>query len=224
MTTLKTWLSGDDAASLSDLEAFYKHPTAARFQLRSKSERMEYLLNAPAACQRHQFLFVYVHSAVEHHSRRQAVRLTWGNVTRWSTPDAGVSLRFVLGRPGNDSDHQQRALVDEQARHGDLVQLDFIDTYHNMTLKAVGALQWINEYCLSTRSETRTQSRTENVGLDNQGLETNGLKTDEPSRMRRVSKQERSAVAEKKSVMPLCNYWSVRNVCSTAMAVNFHRL
>ena len=135
---------------LSDLEAFYNDPTAAGLRT-PKSERMEYLLNTPDGCQPQQFLVVYVHSAVEHHSRRQAVRSTWGNVSRWSTPGAAVTLRFVLGRPANDSDHQQRALVVEQAKHGDLVQLDFVDVYSNMTLKAVGALQWLNDYCHSGR-------------------------------------------------------------------------
>ena len=135
---------------IRDLEEFYKDPTAARLQP-PYPERMEYLLNAPGACHAQQFLVVYVHSAAAHHSRRQAVRSTWGNVTRWSTPGAAVTLCFVLGRPANESDRQQRALVDEQAKRGDLVQLDFVDSYHNMTLKAVGALQWLNDYCNSTR-------------------------------------------------------------------------
>ena len=137
---------------LNVLEAFYNDPTAVNFQV-AKSERMEYLLKAPAACQPQQFLVIYVHSAAGHHRRRQVVRTTWGNVTRWSTASDGVSLRFVLGRPANESDHQRRALVDEQAIHGDLVQLDFVDSYYDMTLKVVGALQWLNDYCHnSTRS------------------------------------------------------------------------
>jgi len=144
--------SEDDLRPLNDLEAFYNDPMAANFRV-PNSERMEYLLKAPAACQPHQFLVIYVHSAAGHHGRRQVVRTTWGNVTRWSTAGAAVTLRFVLGRPANESDHQRRALVDEQVIHGDLVQLDFVDSYYNMTLKAIGALQWLNDYCHnSTRS------------------------------------------------------------------------
>jgi len=131
---------------LNDLEAFYRDPTAAGPQA-SKFERLEYLLETPAPCQRHQFLVVYVHSAPEHHGRRQVVRSTWGNVSRWTTDSAVVTLRFVLGRPASDGDHQQRALVDEQTTHGDLVQLDFVDSYRNMTIKAIGALQWLNDFC-----------------------------------------------------------------------------
>jgi len=79
------------------------------------------------------------------------VRSTWGNVTRWSTVNDPVTLRFVLGRPTNDVRYLQRALAMEQAEYGDLVQLDFVDSYRNMTLKAVGALQYLNEFCQNTR-------------------------------------------------------------------------
>jgi len=62
----------------------------------------------------------------------------------------------MVGRPANDSGsgHRQRALVKEQTDHGDLVQFDFVDTYWNLTLKGVGAMQWLNDYCASTRSAT----------------------------------------------------------------------
>jgi len=62
---------------------------------------------------------------------------------------SAVTLRFVLGRSVDDQ--LQRALVDEQTAHGDLVQLDFIDSYGNMTLKAIGALQWLNEFCRNAK-------------------------------------------------------------------------
>jgi len=142
--------SNNHSSPLNELEAFYNNPTSAGQQA-PKSERMEYLLQTPVPCQPHQFLVIYVHTAPGYHSRRQMVRSTWGNVSRWSTDSSAVTLRFVLGRAANDSDHQQRALVDEQAKHGDLVQLDFIDSYHNMTLKAVCALQWLKDYCHNTR-------------------------------------------------------------------------
>jgi len=143
----------DDASALNDLEAFYNDPSAVADHRQSppQPERMKYLLPMPAPCQPHQYLIIYVHTAPGHHSRRKAVRSTWGNVTRWSTVSDPVTLRFVLGRSTNDGLHQQRALAREQAEYGDLVQLDFVDSYRNMTLKAVGALQWLNEFCQNTR-------------------------------------------------------------------------
>ena len=112
---------------------------------------MKYLLPLPAPCQPHQFLIIYVHTAVGHHRRREAVRSTWGNVDRWSTVNDPVTLRFVLGRPANGNRYLKRALAMEQEEYGDLVQLDFVDSYHNLTLKAVGALQWVNEFCQNTK-------------------------------------------------------------------------
>jgi len=146
-------LLSDDVSPLNDLEAFYKDPSvvADDWQWPPLTDRMKYLLPMPAPCQPRQYLIIYVHTAPEHLSRRQAVRSTWGNVTRWSTVSDPVTLRFMLGRPVNDRRRQQRALVNEQAEHGDLVQLDFVDSYRNMTLKAVGALQWLNEFCQNAR-------------------------------------------------------------------------
>jgi len=146
------FLSSDKESPLSDLEAFYNDPSSVD-QQSPTSGRMEYLLPTPAPCQPDQFLIIYVHTAPAHHIRRQAIRSTWGNATRWTSRGTPVTLRFVLGRPvANDDDHQQRALVDEQAKHGDLVQLDFVDSYRNMTVKAAGALQWLMEFCRSARS------------------------------------------------------------------------
>jgi len=86
---------------LNDLEAFYNNPSvaaAAAGGQSSESERMNYVLAMPAPCQRqHQFLVIYVHTAPAHHARRQAVRSTWGNVSRWSKLSApgAITLRFI---------------------------------------------------------------------------------------------------------------------------------
>ena len=151
-TLLLSWISGlfFEPSPLSDLEAFYNDPTAAG-QQSPKPDRMDYILPTAAPCQPGQFLVIYVHTAPAHHSRRLAVRSTWGNVTRWSTANSPVTLRFVMGRPASDNDHLQRALADEQTIHADLVQLDFIDSYSNITLKGVGAVQWVSDYCPHTR-------------------------------------------------------------------------
>ena len=79
----------------------------------------------------------------------------------WSRNNTLVTVRFMLGRPANDSasGDRQRALVEEQADHGDLVQLDFVDSYRNLTLKGVAAMQWLTDYCASTRYEPNIRRR-----------------------------------------------------------------
>ena len=166
----------DDILPLNDLESFYINPFSPRHSQLSVNPSlsashsvdetsfargMSYILPTPAPCPSSQFLVIYVHSAPSHHARRQTVRSTWGNVSRWSTPSDPVTLRFILGRPTNDSaDLVQTALASEQAQHQDLVQLDFVDSYRNMTLKAVGALQWITQFCHNTRYTTYNHLQT----------------------------------------------------------------
>ena len=41
----------------------------------------------------------------------------------------------------------QRRLEEESRRHGDLVQGDFLDTYHNLSYKAVMGSLWVAEFC-----------------------------------------------------------------------------
>ena len=35
----------------------------------------------------------------------------------------------------------------ESARYGDIVQTDFLDSYRNLTLKAVSWMRWVHAHC-----------------------------------------------------------------------------
>ena len=35
----------------------------------------------------------------------------------------------------------------ESARHGDIVQADYLDSYRNLTLKAVSWMRWVDRHC-----------------------------------------------------------------------------
>ena len=35
----------------------------------------------------------------------------------------------------------------ESARYGDIVQTDFLDSYRNLTLKAVSWMRWVDAHC-----------------------------------------------------------------------------
>ena len=95
------------------------------------------------------FLLVYVHSGVTHFDRRELIRRTWGNVSCF---EIAVRLVFVIGMPNtDDAVDVQRLVAAEWRRHGDLVQEDFVDSYLNMTYKAVAALKWISNSCRHAR-------------------------------------------------------------------------
>lgn len=50
----------------------------------------------------------------------------------------------------------QRMLIREHSRYGDLIQCRVRDTYTNLTLKSIAALEWIREYCPKARYFLKT--------------------------------------------------------------------
>ena len=51
---------------------------------------------------------------------------------------------------------QQRRLEEESSKHGDLVQGDFLDTYHNLSYKAVMGNLWVAEFCSQAEFVVKT--------------------------------------------------------------------
>ena len=59
--------------------------------------------------------------------------------------------------PGATTDAAlQRRLEEESRRHGDLVQGDFLDTYHNLSYKAVMGNLWVAEFCSQAQFVVKT--------------------------------------------------------------------
>ena len=52
---------------------------------------------------------------------------------------------FVVG--ASLSVNVQQHLLEESRKHGDILQQDFTDTYHNLTLKVMAAFEWAVKYC-----------------------------------------------------------------------------
>jgi len=123
----------------------------------------KYLINCERLCDNVQgelFLIVYVHSALSHYKRRMVIRQTWGDPSNY---EVNVRVVFVLGSQpasseenGTTSSEQQEALLFESEQYGDITQEDFVDTYHNLTYKAVAALKWISNYCTKAKYVLKT--------------------------------------------------------------------
>lgn len=86
-------------------------------------------------------LLIYVHSAAENYKRRQSLRDTWAR--RTMIPNARIV--FMMGSPSQKS--TQDLLLLESALYGDIVQENFLDSYKNLTYKAIMAMKWISKYC-----------------------------------------------------------------------------
>ena len=53
-----------------------------------------------------------------------------------------------MKRPGATTEAgRQRRLEEESSKYGDLVQGDFLDTYRNLSYKAIMGSLWVAEFC-----------------------------------------------------------------------------
>ncbi|GFR64474.1 hexosyltransferase [Elysia marginata] len=107
--------------------------------------RTAFLLDLPAACVnvRDYDALVVVHSAAEHFRQRKDYRETYGNPE--FTQPYTLKVIFFLGLPEKLT--VQDEVIYEHAHHRDTVQSNFVDTYQNLSLKAVSMLRWLVERC-----------------------------------------------------------------------------
>ncbi len=99
-------------------------------------------------CEAKQPLMIYVKSAVNESEARQAIRETWGVVAQ----EIGVPVTFCIGLPRKLTESFLRKLTLEQMQHGDLLQGDFLDTYHTLSLKTLATLHWHVNHCSDNAS------------------------------------------------------------------------
>lgn len=92
------------------------------------------------------FLLVYIHTKPENIKHRHLIRSTWGKVDAYSVT---VRRIFVMGLP--TTAQVQDAISMESCLYQDLLQEDFIDSYQNLTYKALGALKWVASFCSGAR-------------------------------------------------------------------------
>lgn len=88
-------------------------------------------------------LIYIVKSAPEHFDLRIAIRNTWGYERRFS--DVQIRTVFVLGTR-IDSELQQQ-IDKESVQYRDIVQVNFVDTYYNNTIKTMMGMKWAVTFC-----------------------------------------------------------------------------
>lgn len=96
-------------------------------------------------------LFVGVISAPGNAEKRKVIRETWAesfelklNALSKSAVSV-VNFAFIIGRsPDNETN---RLLDVESAQFGDILQVEMMDTYYNITVKVTGLLRWLDLNC-----------------------------------------------------------------------------
>lgn len=103
-------------------------------------------------CTRNISAVVLIASAVRNWDRRAAIRATWGSVVtdhHWP-PDVyvkeNISIVFVTALDKNINYDQM--LLKENEIFGDILTVNYIDSYRNLTLKSLSILKYASENCL----------------------------------------------------------------------------
>lgn len=84
-------------------------------------------------------------SAAENWAKRDLIRQTWAGSQLLKADWA--QLVFLIGSPSTENRFVKKRLEKERLEHGDLVQVNVVDTYTNLTLKSIALLHWTHTHC-----------------------------------------------------------------------------
>lgn len=106
-------------------------------------ETYKYILNQPAVCKdRSPFLVFMVLVAPPEAAAREAIRKTWG------APAQDTLTLFYVGLPeGGQVSGIQEKLEEESRKHADIIQMNFVDSYKNLTIKTMMMMNWLATHC-----------------------------------------------------------------------------
>jgi hypothetical protein len=90
-------------------------------------------------------LLIVVISAAEHSTRRDVIRKTWADPSL--SEGEWLQIIFLIGTTLQENKILKEQLQKESAKHEDLVQVDIVDSYANLTLKSVALLHWAHGHC-----------------------------------------------------------------------------
>ncbi|XP_056457103.1 beta-1,3-galactosyltransferase 2-like [Gadus chalcogrammus] len=118
-----------------------------------------FILDEPEYClQKKPFLVIMITVAPHNRVARNAIRDTWAGET--TVLGKRVSHFFLLGQSEDQDNNLQDQLLRESVEHRDLLQGDFVDTYHNLTIKTMLMLQWLDSRCPGASYAMKTDSDT----------------------------------------------------------------
>ncbi|XP_076023617.1 beta-1,3-galactosyltransferase 2 [Genypterus blacodes] len=102
-----------------------------------------YIHNQPAVCRdKSPFLVFLVPIGPGQVAERGAIRATWG------APGPDTLTLFFVGLPQVDRASETQNLLDQESRkHADIIQMNFLDIYHNLVIKTMMMMNWLAIYC-----------------------------------------------------------------------------
>lgn len=110
----------------------------------------KYLLNQPDLClNRKPFLALMIPVTLQDSESRTAIRKTWGQENL--VPHVDIVRVFFVGEPKEHNPKLVENLRKESAKYKDIVQMDFLDSYHNLTIKTMMIMNWVANHCRSAQ-------------------------------------------------------------------------
>lgn len=105
----------------------------------------QYVVNQPAACRDRSPFLVFMVPVTPHDAlAREAIRATWG------APGQDTLTLFYVGLPEEGRPSRvQDALEEENRKHADIIQMNFQDSYQNLTIKTMMMMNWVATHCPS---------------------------------------------------------------------------
>ncbi|CAC5392414.1 B3GALT1 [Mytilus coruscus] len=131
--------------------------------LKCFGHEFEILLNHDKLCEKsHDIdILILISSSIKQFSERQAIRKSWGS--ECNRNDTAIKCLFVIGNHRLTSDGlristRDSGLQEESTLYKDIVQIDYIDSYGNLTYKTVFSISWAVRYCASAKFVMKTDT------------------------------------------------------------------
>ncbi|XP_056605942.1 beta-1,3-galactosyltransferase 1 [Triplophysa dalaica] len=133
-----------------------KNDTLSNIRTRSLNpHNFKFLINEAKKCEgTPPFLVLLISTNHKEFNARQAIRETWGDENTFG--DVRILTLFLLGF-NTEPVLNQMVEQESQIFHDILVE-DFVDSYHNLTLKTLMGMRWVSTYCSDARYVMKTDS------------------------------------------------------------------
>ncbi|XP_054689701.1 beta-1,3-galactosyltransferase 2-like, partial [Grus americana] len=117
-------------------------------------QSFKFIINEKEKCKdKTPFLILLIATTAAEIQHRRTIRKTWGSES--VVPGVEVVRLFMLGL---ESKGPSEVLLRESEQYHDIIQQDFLDTYHNLTLKTLMGMKWVASYCSGASFVMKTDS------------------------------------------------------------------
>ena len=97
-------------------------------------------------------ILILISTSPQNKDARDAIRTSWCKSCK--EDNSKIKYLFVLGNASNDNVNDE--LKVESDNNHDIIQIDFKDSYANLTYKTITGVRWANEYCENAKYVMKT--------------------------------------------------------------------